>query len=147
MAEAVVRRIANDAGIGDRLLVASAAIGDYHVGETADQRTIDVLERHGFDAQHHRAKQFKARWFDIVDLVIACDRGQERVLRSMAWDDEQRSKIRLLRAFDPEAESLDIPDPYYSDASFFEHVLHQIESSCTKLMQQISPALQTPRGN
>lgn len=141
MASAIMRQLAAEHGVSEQLLVTSAAVSDYHVGETADQRTIDVLQAHGYDASEHRAKHFTPKWFDTFDLIVALDRGQERVLRTLARGDEQRAKVRLLLAFDADATSLDVPDPYYSEPAFFETVLRQIEHACTRLFWQIRPAL------
>ena len=124
MAAAVLVRLAQRSGVLDRLRIESAGISEYHVGETADPRTIAVLAEAGYDAGAHRAKQFQAQWLDGYDLVVAFDRGQERALRSLARSEEQASRIRLLMAFDPEAGGPDVPDPYYSDDAFFGTVLH-----------------------
>ncbi|WP_306233485.1 low molecular weight protein-tyrosine-phosphatase [Agrococcus beijingensis] len=143
MAATVFEHLAERAGVADRLLVASAGISEYHVGETADPRTLQTLEQAGYDAVSHRAKQFKAKWLDRFDLVIAFDRGQERALRSLARNDEQHSKIRLLLSFDPDATALDVPDPYYSEDAFFGTVLHQIEIAVGGLFRQIQPAMRS----
>ena len=84
MAEVVLRSLAERAGLGDRIAIESAATGDWHVGEQADQRTIDALERRGYDGTHHRARQFDAADFPALDLVVAFDRGQARILRNQA---------------------------------------------------------------
>lgn len=141
MAQAVFDHLAKQAGVSERLLVASAGISEYHVGETADPRTIAALADAGYDALAHRAKQFKAKWFDSLDLIIAFDRGQERALRSLARTDEQEQKIRLLLAFDPDAPGPDVPDPYYSEDAFFGTVLRQIETAVGRLFRQLQPAL------
>ena len=111
------------------------------MGEPADERTIAALERGGYPASDHRAKHFTRKWFDRFDLVIALDRGQERVLTQMARDDEARSKVRLLMAFEHDPATLDVPDPYYSEPETFDQVLRQIESACRRLFRQIHPAL------
>jgi protein-tyrosine phosphatase len=141
MAATVFEQLAKRHGVADRLLVASAGISDYHVGETADARTLRTLVEAGYDARAHRAKEFSADWLDTFDLVIAFDRGQERALRSLARDEEQRSKIRLLLSFDPDATVPDVPDPYYSEDAFFGTVLRQIEIAVGRLFRQIQPAL------
>ncbi|SFS10698.1 protein tyrosine phosphatase [Agrococcus baldri] len=141
MAQAVFEHLAKKHGVADRLLVASAGISEYHVGETADPRTLIALTDAGYEASAHRAKQFSAQWLDSFDLVIAFDRGQERALRSLARTDEQHSKIRLLLSFDPDATGQDVPDPYYSEDAFFGTVLHQIETAVGRLFRQIQPAM------
>ncbi len=142
MAEAVFRSLVRDAGFEDRIAVDSAATGDWHVGERADHRTVDALDRRGYDGSAHRARQFDADWFDDLDLVIAFDHGHERALRAAAPDDEQASKVRLLLSFDPQhSVGLDVPDPYYSDAALFDTVLATVERACRALLSQITPAL------
>jgi protein-tyrosine phosphatase len=141
MAEAVFRRLIAQHRLGKRLAVSSAATGDWHVGERADTRTIAALSRHGYDAESHRARQFDPAWLPDLDLVVAFDRGQERILREWAGD-EHEGKVQLLTAFDPaSAAVVDVPDPYYSDAALFDSVLVTIERASTALFRQLVPGI------
>lgn len=142
MAEVVLRSLAERAGLGDRLAIESAATGDWHVGEQADRRTIEALERAGYDGSRHRARQFEPADFPELDLVVAFDRGQARILRNWAPSSLEQDKVRLLLEFDPELAALqDVPDPYYSDAATFDRVLGMIERSTQALFRQLAPAL------
>src|SRR3954447_1096315 len=60
MAELAMRRLIDEEGLGDRILVRSAGTGDYHVGEPADPRAVQVLREHGYQPDGHRAAQFLA---------------------------------------------------------------------------------------
>jgi protein-tyrosine phosphatase len=144
MAEVIMRDLATAAGLGSALVVSSAGTGDWHVGEQADRRTTDALHEHGFDGSRHRARQFDPAWFAELDMVIAFDRGQERILREWAPTDDDRAKVSLLLGFDREESALDVPDPYYSDAETFDRVLGMIEHACRSLFAQITPALRMP---
>lgn len=142
MAEVVLRSLAERAGLSERLTIESAATGDWHVGEQADRRTIEALERAGYDGRHHRARQFDAHDFAALDLIVAFDRGQVRILRNWAATEVDQDKVRLLLEFDPELAALqDVPDPYYSDAATFDRVLGMIERSTQALFRQLAPAL------
>ncbi|WP_173921877.1 low molecular weight protein-tyrosine-phosphatase [Agromyces sp. Marseille-P2726] len=142
MAETVLRSLAERTGLGERIAIESAATGDWHVGEQADQRTIDALERAGYDGSHHRARQFDAHDFPDLDLVVAFDRGQARILRNQAPTSLDQDKVRLLLEFDAELAGLhDVPDPYYSDAATFDRVLAMIERATQALFRQLAPAL------
>jgi protein-tyrosine phosphatase len=142
MAEVVLRSLAERAGIGDRLAIESAATGDWHVGEQADRRTIEALERAGYDGSRHRARQFEPSDFPALDLIVAFDRGQARILRNWAPSMLEQEKVRLLLEFDAELAALqDVPDPYYSDAATFDRVLGMIERSTQALFRQLAPAL------
>ena len=142
MAEVVLRSLADRAGLGERIAIESAATGDWHVGERADQRTIDALARAGYDGTQHRARQFDASDFPALDLIVAFDRGQARILRNWAPSSVDQQKVRLLLEFDADLAPLqDIPDPYYSDEATFDRVLGMIERSTQALFRQLAPAL------
>lgn len=142
MAETVFKEIVKTAGYESLVTVRSAGTGDWHVGEHSDSRTIDALAARGYDGTINRAKQFDPSWFDNLDLVIVFDRSQERILRAWASTDEDRSKVQMLLSFDSEQSALgDVPDPYYSDAEMFDHVLGMIEKSSAALFRQIEPGI------
>ncbi|MGF1645737.1 MAG: low molecular weight protein-tyrosine-phosphatase [Kineosporiaceae bacterium] len=141
MGESVLREFVTRAGLSGRVVVSSAGVGDWHIGERADVRTLAALDRRGYDASRHRARLFEPEWFDVSDLVVALDRGHERVLRAWARTEGARDKVVLLRRFDPAAgdaagRDLDIPDPYYDDDAF-EDVLDQVEAACRGLVAHL----------
>ena len=87
---------------------------------------------------------FDPAWFADLDLVVALDRSHERILKAWAGDDVDRSKVQLLRSFEtPRSDSLDVPDPYYSDHRLFAAVLGMIERADRALLAQLAPALTT----
>jgi protein-tyrosine phosphatase len=143
MAEAVFRGLVKKAGLDGAITVVSAGTGDWHVGESSDARTVTALKAHGHDGSGHRARQFDPSWYKNLDLIIAFDRSQERILRTWANNDLDRSKVQLLLSFDSESTggTLDVPDPYYSDAAMFDQVLVMIERACSALFRQVSPGI------
>jgi protein-tyrosine phosphatase len=141
MAEVVFRDCADAVGLAARVASTSAGTGDWHVGEQADRRTIEALERRGYDGALHRARQFTHADFARNDLVIALDRSHERILRGWARDDGDADKIALLMSFDPGAHTLDVPDPYYAGSGMFDEVLGMIESASRALFRQLEPAI------
>lgn len=143
MADAVFRRLIAQAGLGDRVASASAGTGDWHVGEKADPRALDALERRGYDGQTHRARQFVAEDFRRHDLVIALDRSHERILRSWAADENESDRISMLMSYAAGAASPDVPDPYYAGPEKFDEVLVMIEAAAQTLVRQLAPAVRT----
>ncbi|MFD0898853.1 low molecular weight protein-tyrosine-phosphatase [Actinomadura sediminis] len=139
MAESVLRHHAEAAGLD--VEVDSSGTGNWHVGDTADERTIAALRRAGYRSAHI-ARQFEALWFDRYDLILALDAGHLRALRSMAPDEESRAKVRLLREFDPDAGGdLDVPDPYYGGRADFDLVLEMVEAAMPGLLDEIRAGL------
>jgi protein-tyrosine phosphatase len=138
MAEHIFRRHAEDEGLD--VEVDSSGTGHWHVGATADERTVAALRKAGYRSAH-RARQFEASWFDRYDLIIALDEGHRTDLYRMALDEEARGKVRLLREFDPDARDLDVADPYYGRASAFEEVREQIEAAVPGLIDHVRRAM------
>ncbi len=127
-AEAVLRHLA--AGQGIELHVASAGIGDWHVGSPPDDRAQHHAKSRGYDLSALRARQVNQRDFTDYDLILAMDQSHLRALERMA-PAKQRHKIRL---FVPEA---DVPDPYYGGPEGFEHVLDLVEAACRDLVREL----------
>jgi protein-tyrosine phosphatase len=142
IAEVVMRSKVAAAGLADRIVVDSAGTGDWHVGGPADERTIETLRAHGYDDGGHTARQFKADWFDEVDLVVAMDSKNLQSLRWLASDDQVQKIVRL-RSFDPASRGgdLDVPDPYYGGADHFAEVLGMVEAACDGLLDHVRSLL------
>jgi protein-tyrosine phosphatase len=139
MAEVVMRSLVVRAGLADRISVASAGTGDWHVGERADPRTVETLAGRGYDGSQHRAQQFDAGWFDRYDLVVALDRRNLADLLEMAPAD-RRDDVRMLRAHDPLAVDdgdVDVPDPYYGGPDGFTDALELVERACRGLLDDV----------
>ena len=83
------------------------------------------------------ARQIRPDDFERWDLLLAADRENLAHLRALAPNEESRSKVRLLREFDPDsdgARDLDVPDPYYGGPDGFEEVLDLVEAACRGLL-------------
>src|SRR5581483_875888 len=127
-AEAVLRHLAAQEGI--ELQIASAGIGDWHVGSAPDQRAQHHAKGRGYDLSGLRARQVTKRDFEDFDLILAMDRGHLRALQRMA-PEKERHKVRL---FLPEQ---DMPDPYYGGPEGFERVLDLVEAACRDLITEL----------
>ncbi|HEX6471362.1 MAG TPA: low molecular weight protein-tyrosine-phosphatase [Streptosporangiaceae bacterium] len=140
MAEAIFRAHAEEEGLD--VEVDSSGLGPWHVGETADARTVAALRRAGYRSAHI-ARQFEPDWFDRYDLIVALDAGHLDELRRLAPDRAAAAKVRLLREFDPAAThddgdaGLDVPDPYYGGDERFAEVLGLIEAAMPGLLDEV----------
>ncbi|MFE5968628.1 low molecular weight protein-tyrosine-phosphatase [Streptomyces sp. NPDC056463] len=141
MAESVFRARVEEAGLAGAVEVDSAGTGGWHEGDAADPRTVAVLEEHGYTSGH-TARQFRASWFPALDLVIALDEGHQRALRALAPTPEDEAKVRLLRSYDPAADGLDVPDPYYGGTEGFEECLEMVEAASEGLLAAVSESVE-----
>ena len=144
MGHVILQRLVDDAGISDLVRVSSSGTGDWHVGEHADPRTVEVLAAHGYDGSQHRAREFDPDEFDDLDLVLASDEGHVRTLRRLARTPRNRSKIRLVREFDPEAVAagtLETGDPWYGGEEHFARCFAEVEAACRGILHHVRAQL------
>jgi protein-tyrosine phosphatase len=146
MAEVVLSRMVDDAGLGDVVEVTSAGTGDWHVGDPIDERAGAVLRRAGYDPSRHRAKQLDSDWFDR-DLLLAMDATNLADVQGMARgrgvldpDSSGHRRVRMFRDFDPEGPG-DVPDPWYGGPEGFDRALEMVERTSRALVVALQRAL------
>ena len=125
MAEKILRAALADAELADRVVVTSAGVGPWHIGEPMDSRAAATLAGRGHDTEHV-ARQIDATTAD-ADLVLAATADHARDLRRAGVPAE---RVRLLRSFEPGApDGAEVPDPYYGGPDGFDEVLAMIEAA------------------
>ena len=135
-AEGVFRERAARAGMGRRIVVASAGTGDWHVGEPPDRRSIAHAARRGYDLRKLRARQICELDFQRFRWMFAMDRGILKELASMRPPDYD-GHLGLFLEFAPQLGLTEVPDPYFGAADGFEHVLDLIEAASDSLLERI----------
>jgi protein-tyrosine phosphatase len=137
LAQHLFMHTASQAGATERYEADSAAVGDWHVGEPPDERMRRVAAGHGL-SYNGRARQFRPADFERFDWVIAMDRENAGYLRRLAATPAQRTKILLLREFDPQGgPGAEVPDPYYGGMDGFENVYRVVERSVRGLLHAL----------
>ena len=136
-AEAVMKRLVKDAGLGDRIEIDSAGIAGYHEGDRADSRMRAHAARRGYslDSISRPVRQWD---FHDFDLIIGMDDQNIQDLKKLAPDLESSSKIHRMSEYLSTHTYDHIPDPYYGGAEGFELVLDLLEDACTGLLEAIS---------
>jgi protein-tyrosine phosphatase len=123
------------AGLGDRVVVHSSGIGDWHVGQPMDERAAATLSKAGYDPSHHRARQYDVSSADAHDLLLAMDH------ENLADLGGRSDRVMLFRDFDPEGPGADVPDPYYAGGDAFDEVLAIVERTADTLASRLADLL------
>jgi protein-tyrosine phosphatase len=133
-----MRRLVDEAGLGDRITVDSAGTSSEHLGEPPDRRTIKEARRRGLDVERHRVWRFETEDFDRFDLVLVVDRVNEQRLLNRARTPEQRAKVELLRSFVPDdMYDQEVPDPWYGSDKDFILTFDLVEEACVALLEHV----------
>jgi protein-tyrosine phosphatase len=139
-AEGIFRKHVADAGLADRIHVASAGTHAYHVGAEPDHRAQAAAARRGVTLAHIRARRISDNDFEAFDYIFAMDKDNLDELLERA-PGEHRDKVRLFLDFAGTERAAEVPDPYYGGASGFERVLDLVEQASERLLQRIRAGL------
>jgi len=142
--EGVLRRLAAERGLADRIRVASAGTHDYHVGDPPDPRTVKHASKRGYDLAAQRAAQVTKEDFDTFDYILAMDRGHLRILRRMQ-PPGARAQLGLFLDASGKWKGEDVPDPYYGGAADFDLVLDMVEEAAACWLERFEAELDPSR--
>jgi protein-tyrosine phosphatase len=135
-AEAVLREIARREAPELGLEVDSAGTAGYHVGAPPDERSQEAARRRGYDMSPLRARVVEPVDFERFDLILAMDESNLSILQRRA-PVAVRERVRLFLEFAPDADTAEVPDPYYGGPAGFEHVLDLVEAASRGLIDHL----------
>lgn len=117
--------------------VQSAGTGDYHIGELPDKRSIAVGKRYGMDITDQRGRQFEAADYDRYDHIYVMDNSNYADVISLARNEEEKKKVKLILNEIFPGENVDVPDPYHGGEQGFEKVYQMLDEACDLIASQL----------
>ena len=136
MAEFVLRRKAAEAGIADRLEIASAATSSEELGNPVYPPARRILQAHGISCAGKTARRITPEDYRRYDLLIGMDRANIINMRR-CFSGDPEGKLRLL--LDPD----EVSDPWYTDD--FEQTWQDVNEGCDRLLAELLPRLKGAR--
>ncbi len=136
MAEFVMKDLAEKAGIGDKVYIASAATSSEEIGSPVHRGTVRELEKRGISCAGKYAVRLEKSDYGYYDYIVGMDIYNLRnMLRLFGGDPE--NKVRLLMSF--AGESRDVDDPWYTHD--FETTYRDIAAGCAALTEIVGRRL------
>ena len=135
-AEGVFLHLIAREGLDQAFTVDSAGTGDWHVGRPPHKSTLAAARRRGYELEHLRARQVGVNDFDAFDYILAMDLSNLADLRRMRLL-RASSRIGLFLDYHPDANLVEVPDPYGGGAADFDRVLDMIETTSDALLKAI----------
>ena len=91
-------------------------------------------KNHGFDISGQSARQFLFEDFERFDVIYAMDQSNYQNIVSMADNEAQRAKVKLLLNEYRPGSDMSVPDPWYGEADGFEEVFQLVEAACDNII-------------
>jgi protein-tyrosine phosphatase len=136
LAEAVFLGLARERGVEQLFEVDSAGTSGYHAGCSPDRRSVEAARRRGVQVEG-TSRQITDDDLHRFDYVIVMDGDNYADVDQLKAAADGTARVHRLREWDPDADSLDVPDPYYGGATGFERVQHIVERSCAALLDAL----------
>ncbi len=137
MAEGMLRKALQEAGLDRHVEVDSAGTHAYHVGSPPDPRAQQAVGRRGVDISRLRGRKVADADFEAFDYILVMDGDNYSKLIRQAPACHHH-KIRRLLSFSRRFPNLDVVDPYYGGEQGFEENLDMIEDAVKGLIREIS---------
>jgi protein-tyrosine phosphatase len=135
-AHGIFRRLVEQEGLADHILIDSAGTHAYHIGKPPDERAQATALKRGFDLSDLRARQAAARDFEEYDYVLAMDRENHEILASLCPAGYEE-RLSLFLAYAPDLGIEEVPDPYWGGEQGFEQVFDMLEAASLGLLEEI----------
>lgn len=137
-AEGIMRQMLEERALSNDIIVDSAGIGSWHVGEMPDPRMRKHAARRGYDLSPLCARQFRADDFQKFDYIIVMDdENYHDVMERGGVYADARKVLRMKDYFIRYKGQQSVPDPYYGGAEGFERALNLIEDGCEGLLKDL----------
>lgn len=135
MAEGILRHKAKERGLP--IETDSAGTSHWHEGEAPDRRAIQNMREQGIDIADLRARPFHHTDFQEFDYIFAMDSSNYEDILSLARDDEERRRVRMIMNLVDGNENVSVPDPYYGGPMQFQRVYDMLDQATEVFLKEI----------
>lgn len=118
--------------------VDSAGTSNYHIGDTPDQRSIEVARKNGIDISKLTGRQFQKSDFDDFDYIFVMDKSNYKNIVYMARNQSDKNKVFYLMDGLSGTTQAEVPDPYYGDKNDFRNVFTMLNKACDVIARELT---------
>ena len=133
MAEALLKRKTGP----EKVVVDSAGLDAYHLGEPPCALTMKECARHGCHPEH-RARLFRTEDFDRFDLIYVMDHYNLEEVLNKARNEDDRRKVKLILDEIYPGEGLEVPDPYMRGGEMIRIVYELLDKATDRIARKIA---------
>lgn len=134
LAEGILRSKVNP----EKIFIDSAGTAAYHIGEPPDPRSISVALKYGIDLRSQKARKLILRDFMKFDRIYAMDEHNYQKIISLAQNDDDKKKVKMILNEVTPARNLSVPDPYYGGDQGFEEVYQMLDKACEAIANRLT---------
>jgi len=104
------------------------------VGNLPDERSIAVAKQYGIDISKQQARKFTEKDFLNFDIIYAMDKSNYQYIISLATNDKDLEKVKMILNESLPDKNYSVPDPYYGGQTGFEEVYKMLNEACDSII-------------
>lgn len=135
IADGLLRRKVKENNLN--ILVDSAGTAAYHISKAPDSRMCSTAEEFGTNIKSLVARKFTINDFDDFDIIYAMDQSNRQNILSLARNNSDREKVRLILDELDSNSNLSVPDPYYGSLEDFKAVYELVEKVTSVIITKL----------
>ncbi len=120
------------------ITVDSAGTSNYHIGQNPDPRSTKNALKNSIDISKLIARQFKVHDFDKFDIIYVMDEQNKIDVLSLARNENDKSKVKLMLSELPNLSYKSVPDPYFGGEAGFQLVFDLLSKACESVAQRLA---------
>ena len=121
----------------NKVFIDSAGTSNYHVGDTPDHRSIAVAKENKLDITTQKGRQFQTSDFDEFDHIYVMDMSNYHDVISLARNEEQKGKVKMILNEIFPGENVEVPDPYHGGDDGFNKVYKMLDEACEEIANNL----------
>ena len=118
-------------------IIDSAGTANYHIGAAPDKRSVLIAKKFGIDISQQKCRQITKSDFEYFDYIYVMDTSNYKNVIAIAPNEASKQKVKLILNEVDSTSDLEVPDPYYGEMEYFEHVFHLLDEACTLIANKI----------
>jgi len=133
LAEALLRQKVDP----EKVLVDSAGLGSYHIGEPPCRSSQEIAREHGLDISGLRARAFDVRDFDTFDKIYIMDELNWEMIKERARNQQDLNKVDFILNEIFPGENMGVPDSYQKGRSAAKLVYDMLDQATTAIAKKL----------
>jgi len=132
-----MRHKVENAGLADKIVIDSAGLGAWHVGELPHRGTRQVLDNAGIRYDGQKARQIETADFRAFDYIITMDHANFERVETLLIDenDTEWPVLRPMMSFVENPIEDIVPDPYYDGR--YTYVFDLLDTACEAFLKDL----------
>lgn len=116
--------------LGEDFFVDSAGTISMHEGQNPDRRSVKIAKNYGLDISKQCSRPIRKADLQTFDLIYCMDKNNYEDVLSLAKNEEEKAKVRLILEEGLGKKGAEVPDPYFGGEEGFDRVYTMLHLAC-----------------